>query len=187
MTKMNAAVVTSFAAAAALPAVRGAAPSDGEVARRCPRRRPAPARSQRRRGQHYTSSGTLPMIPGIDGVGRLPDGRLVYFAADDDVLGTMADKAVVDPRRAVELPAGADVAKGRRRDESGDVLVGRAAPPGPAQAGAERPCPRRDRQRRRDGGAGRQAARRRAASSAPAATRGGSPPLVRRAPTRSSG
>jgi NADPH:quinone reductase-like Zn-dependent oxidoreductase len=51
------------------------------------------------------------MIPGVDGVGRLPDGRLVYFAADDDVLGTMADKALVDQRRSVELPAGADVAK----------------------------------------------------------------------------
>jgi hypothetical protein len=24
-------------------------------------------------GRHYTSTGTLPMIPGIDGVGRLPE------------------------------------------------------------------------------------------------------------------
>src|SRR6202042_1926951 len=61
-------------------------------------------------GRHYTSSGTLPMIPGIDAVARLPDGRLVYFAAGDDVLGTMADKALVDPGRSVELPAGVDVA-----------------------------------------------------------------------------
>src|SRR5580692_12447304 len=61
-------------------------------------------------GRHYTSSGTLPMIPGIDGVGRLPDGRVVYFAAGDDVLGTMADKALVHPGRSVELPAGVDVA-----------------------------------------------------------------------------
>ena len=51
------------------------------------------------------------MIPGIDGVGRLPDGRRIYFVADDDVLGTMAEKAVVDPRRAIELPDGVDVAK----------------------------------------------------------------------------
>ena len=55
-------------------------------------------------GSHYTSSGTLPMIPGIDGVGRRPDGRLVYFAAADDVLGTMAEKALVAPRRSIELP-----------------------------------------------------------------------------------
>jgi NADPH:quinone reductase-like Zn-dependent oxidoreductase len=62
-------------------------------------------------GAHYTSTGTLPSIPGIDGVGRRPDGRRVYFAAGDDVMGTMADKAVVDLRRAIELPDGTDVAK----------------------------------------------------------------------------
>jgi NADPH:quinone reductase-like Zn-dependent oxidoreductase len=62
-------------------------------------------------GAHYTSSGTLPMIPGIDGVGQRPDGKRIYFVADDDVIGTMADKAVVDVRRAVELPDDVDVAK----------------------------------------------------------------------------
>jgi NADPH:quinone reductase-like Zn-dependent oxidoreductase len=65
----------------------------------------------RKVGAHYTSTGALPMIPGIDGVGRRPDGRLLYFAAHDDVIGTMADKAVVDLRRAVALPYDADVAK----------------------------------------------------------------------------
>jgi NADPH:quinone reductase-like Zn-dependent oxidoreductase len=60
-------------------------------------------------GAHYTSTGTLPMIPGIDGVGRRPDGRLIYFVANDDVLGTMADKAVVDVRRWIELPDDVDV------------------------------------------------------------------------------
>jgi len=62
-------------------------------------------------GSHYTSSGTLPMIPGVDGVGRRPDGRLVYFAADDDVLGTMADKALVAQGRSIELPDDVDIAK----------------------------------------------------------------------------
>jgi NADPH:quinone reductase-like Zn-dependent oxidoreductase len=62
-------------------------------------------------GRHYTSTGTLPMIPGVDGVGRLPDGQAVYFAAGDDAWGTMADKAVVDVRRTVPLPDGADIAK----------------------------------------------------------------------------
>jgi NADPH:quinone reductase-like Zn-dependent oxidoreductase len=62
-------------------------------------------------GRHYTSTGTLPMIPGIDGVGRLPGGGLVYFAAPDDVWGSMAEQAVVDPRRSVPLPENADVAK----------------------------------------------------------------------------
>jgi NADPH:quinone reductase-like Zn-dependent oxidoreductase len=111
MTTMNAAVVTSFAEPPHYQPFEVPVPSGDEVLADVlavglhPRVRSGAA------GQHYTSSGTLPMIPGVDGVGRLPDGRLVYFAADDDVLGTMADKALVDPRRSVELPAGVDVAK----------------------------------------------------------------------------
>jgi NADPH:quinone reductase-like Zn-dependent oxidoreductase len=62
-------------------------------------------------GAHYTSSATLPMIPGVDGVGRRPDGKRIYFVADDDVIGTMAERAVVDVRRSIELPDGVDVAK----------------------------------------------------------------------------
>jgi NADPH:quinone reductase-like Zn-dependent oxidoreductase len=62
-------------------------------------------------GRHYTSTGTLPMIPGIDGVGRLPDGQRVYFAAPDDTWGSMADQAVVDLRQSVPLPENADVIK----------------------------------------------------------------------------
>jgi hypothetical protein len=32
-------------------------------------------------GKHYTSTGKLPLVPGIDGVGRRADGRMVYFVA----------------------------------------------------------------------------------------------------------
>ncbi|HJZ35774.1 MAG TPA: zinc-binding alcohol dehydrogenase family protein [Solirubrobacterales bacterium] len=59
-------------------------------------------------GTHYTSEGTLPMVPGADAVGRRADGRLVYFVADDSAAGTMAERAVLDPRRAIELPDDAD-------------------------------------------------------------------------------
>jgi NADPH:quinone reductase-like Zn-dependent oxidoreductase len=62
-------------------------------------------------GAHYTSTGTLPMIPGIDAVGQRPDGKRIYFMADDDVAGTMADKALASARRSIELPEHADVAK----------------------------------------------------------------------------
>src|SRR5579862_1098157 len=62
-------------------------------------------------GSHYTSTGTLPMIPGIDGVGRRPDGTKIYFVSDDDVLGTMADKAVASVQRSIELPDDVDDAK----------------------------------------------------------------------------
>ena len=62
-------------------------------------------------GRHYTSTGNLPMVPGIDGVGRREDGRVVYFVADDALLGSMATRTVIDTRRSVELPDGADVVK----------------------------------------------------------------------------
>lgn len=62
-------------------------------------------------GSHYTSTGKLPMVPGVDGVGRWADGRLVYFVADDDLVGPMATRTVIDSRRSIPLPDGADVVK----------------------------------------------------------------------------
>jgi NADPH:quinone reductase-like Zn-dependent oxidoreductase len=61
-------------------------------------------------GSHYTSSGELPLIPGLDGVGRTADGDLVYFVLPDTTQGSMAQRTVVDRRRSVALPAGSDVA-----------------------------------------------------------------------------
>lgn len=60
-------------------------------------------------GSHYTSTGRLPMVPGIDGVGRRADGRAVYFVADDELVGPMATRTVIDTRRSVVLPVGVDV------------------------------------------------------------------------------
>ncbi len=59
-------------------------------------------------GRHYTSSGRLPMVPGIDGVGRMADGKKIYFVADDEFPGSMAEKAVVDVRRTIALPEESD-------------------------------------------------------------------------------
>jgi NADPH:quinone reductase-like Zn-dependent oxidoreductase len=61
-------------------------------------------------GDHYADARTLPMIPGVDGVGRLPDGRRVYFVVHDTPLGTMAEKTIADLRRCVPLPDDADEA-----------------------------------------------------------------------------
>ena len=38
-------------------------------------------------GSHYTSTGDLPLVPGVDGVGRMPDGTLRYFALGDTTSG----------------------------------------------------------------------------------------------------
>jgi NADPH:quinone reductase-like Zn-dependent oxidoreductase len=60
-------------------------------------------------GTHYTSTGVLPMVPGVDGVGRTENGQLMYFAANDELLGPMATHAVIDTRRSIELPADTDI------------------------------------------------------------------------------
>lgn len=62
-------------------------------------------------GAHYTSTGRLPLIPGVDGVARRADGSLFYFAVDDDRHGTMATRAVVDSRRTIALPADVDIVR----------------------------------------------------------------------------
>jgi NADPH:quinone reductase-like Zn-dependent oxidoreductase len=62
-------------------------------------------------GRHYTSTGKLPMVPGIDGVGRRADGQAVYFVADDELVGPMATRTVIDTRRAIVLPDDADITK----------------------------------------------------------------------------
>jgi NADPH:quinone reductase-like Zn-dependent oxidoreductase len=59
-------------------------------------------------GSHYTSTGELPLVPGVDGVGRGPDGRLRYFILPDTTVGAMAERTVIDARRSIVLPAGAD-------------------------------------------------------------------------------
>ena len=61
-------------------------------------------------GSHYTSTDELPLIPGIDGVGRTPTGELVYFVLPDTALGAMAEHTLVDRRRSAPLPADADPA-----------------------------------------------------------------------------
>ena len=54
-------------------------------------------------GSHYTSTDELPLVPGIDGVGRGPDGRLRYFILPDTTMGAMAEQTVIDTRRSVVL------------------------------------------------------------------------------------
>src|SRR5215470_10841686 len=110
MTSMNAAVVTSFAEpphyqpfGVPEPRRNDEVLVDVLAAGLHPRVRSGA------KGAHYTSTGTLPMIPGIDAVGRRPDGTRIYFAAADDVIGTMADKALASPRRSVVLPDDADI------------------------------------------------------------------------------
>jgi len=112
MATMNAAVVTSFGSPPHYQQFEVPQPASDEEAivdvlavGLHPRVRTGAA------GAHYASTGTLPMIPGIDAVARRADGKRIYLVTDDDTIGTMAEKAVADARRAIELPDDVDVAK----------------------------------------------------------------------------
>ena len=56
-------------------------------------------------GAHYSSTGALPLVPGVDGVGRGVDGTLRYFAQSPRQMGTMADKTVIALDHSIELPS----------------------------------------------------------------------------------
>jgi NADPH:quinone reductase-like Zn-dependent oxidoreductase len=86
-------------------------------------------------GAHYTSQGVLPLVPGLDGVGRL-NGRRVYFIAASDTLGTMAEQTLADPRLAVPLPDGVStsvIAAGMLPAISSWVALTKRAPIQPGQ------------------------------------------------------
>jgi len=55
-------------------------------------------------GFHYTSTGELPLVPGIDAVVRDPKGKLRFTILDDTMMGTMAERTVIELDRSVVLP-----------------------------------------------------------------------------------
>lgn len=70
-------------------------------------------------GRHYSSSGDLPFVVGIDGVGRLDDGRRVYFVLPKPPFGSMSERTVVRLEQCIVLP-----------DELDDVTAAAIANPG---------------------------------------------------------
>ena len=59
-------------------------------------------------GSHYTSTQELPLVPGIDGVGRGVDGLLRYFVLPDTTMGSMAEQTVIDARRSIVMSEDSD-------------------------------------------------------------------------------
>ena len=57
---------------------------------------------------HYTSPDSLPVVVGIDGVGRTQNGQRVYFVLPEEPFGGMAEKAAVSMDRCIPLPEDVD-------------------------------------------------------------------------------
>jgi len=60
----------------------------------------SPTTKSRAAGKH----DSFPFVPGVDGIGRLPDGTRVYFALPEAPFGSMAERAVVKVKHCVRLP-----------------------------------------------------------------------------------
>jgi NADPH2:quinone reductase len=57
-------------------------------------------------GTHYGSTGVLPFVPGVDGVGELGDGRRVLFGGSRSPFGTFAERTVANPAMCLAVPDG---------------------------------------------------------------------------------
>jgi len=60
------------------------------------------------KGAHYGSTGQLPLIPGVDGVGRLDDGTRVLFGSSHPPYGTFAERSISRRAMCTPLPANLD-------------------------------------------------------------------------------
>ena len=68
----------------------------------------SPLARARAAGAHYSVSGAFPAVVGVDGVGRLDDGRRVYFLLPRAPWGAMAEFAVAPATQIAPLPDGLD-------------------------------------------------------------------------------
>ena len=59
-------------------------------------------------GTFYTGPPPLPSVVGTDGVGRLEDGRRVYFDATIPPYGSMAERTLVPPESMLAVAEGVD-------------------------------------------------------------------------------
>ena len=105
---MKAAVVSSFDAAPRYQDFPLPTPGEGELVVDVLASGLHPRVLSQADGSHYTSTDELPLVPGVDGVGRDAEGNLRYFILPDTTLGAMAEQTIVDARRSIVLPAGTD-------------------------------------------------------------------------------
>jgi len=59
-------------------------------------------------GAHYGSTGELPFVAGVDGVGRLENGARVHFGIARPPFGTFAEHALAASWMCIPLPEGLD-------------------------------------------------------------------------------
>ena len=105
---MNAAVVRAFDAPPRYTTFVEPEAGAGEVIVRVSAAGLHPIVKSLANGTHYGSTGMLPSIPGVDGVGRLEDGSRVYFGISRSPFGSFAERTVAAQGMYLPLPDGLD-------------------------------------------------------------------------------
>jgi NADPH2:quinone reductase len=105
---MNAAVVSSFDAPPRYTTFADPVAKDGEVPVKVTAAGLHQIVKALANGTHYGSTGELPFVPGVDGVGRLDDGSRVYFGVSRAPFGTFAERGLASSWMLVPLPEGLD-------------------------------------------------------------------------------
>ncbi len=112
---MNAAVVHAFDAPPAYTTFADPVPSPGEALIDVTAAALHRIVRSLANGSHYGSSGVLPFVPGIDGVGRLRSsfgqlsaGARVYFGATRSPFGSFAEQSLASASMLIPLPDALD-------------------------------------------------------------------------------
>jgi NADPH:quinone reductase-like Zn-dependent oxidoreductase len=105
---MNAAVVEAFDRPPRYLSFAEPVPADGEILVEVTAAGLHPVVRALANGSHYGSTGKLPFVAGVDGVGRLQDGKRVYFGVIRAPFGTLAERAVTEPWMCLPLPETVD-------------------------------------------------------------------------------
>ncbi|HKF52482.1 MAG TPA: zinc-binding alcohol dehydrogenase family protein [Candidatus Acidoferrales bacterium] len=105
---MNAAVVNSFDAPPRYGTFADPAAAEGEVIVNVAAAGLHQIVKSLARGEHYGSTGALPFVPGVDGVGRLEDGTRVFFGFSRSPFGTFAERCVTKRSTCFPLPSTLD-------------------------------------------------------------------------------
>ncbi len=105
---MNAAVVEAFDRPPRYTTFADPVPSENELLVEVTAAALHPIVRALANGTHYGSTGQLNFVPGVDGVGRLPDGSRVYFGRTNDLYGTFAERSITQSWLTLPLPDSLD-------------------------------------------------------------------------------
>ena len=103
---MNAAVVRAFDAPPRYTSFDEPIAGDGEMLINVTAAGLHPIVKALANGTHYGSTGVLPFIPGVDGVGKTADGRRVFFGIARPPYGSFAEKTATAAFMCLPLPDG---------------------------------------------------------------------------------